>query len=167
VNDLIRHFASDDGGFRGSDKLFPGDSLTQRDQVRRLRSVRDQMHAAGFPVHFRDSHGYAVDAPSFDLETGHHVGVGLSRQDQGWVMNVWHPGDDRATPVMVHVNLGTRDEEVPRLVQRELGCRHVTREMAGQMRGTGEQGPRRRRGTMQYVHHDAEGVALRGSGEER
>jgi len=166
-DDLIRHFASGDGEFRGSDKLFPGDSLTQRDQGVRLRAVRDQMHAAGCPVQFKDQYGYSQDAPSFSLESGHHVSVGLSRKDQGWVMNAWHPGDGRARRTMIHVNLGTRDEDVPRLVQRELGCRHVTREMMAQMSSPREEGPRPKRNGFRYVHHDAEGVALPGSGEER
>jgi hypothetical protein len=160
VNDLIRHF----GGF--PDKPFEGDSISQREQIGRLRSVRDQMHAAGFPVHFKDSRGYEQQAPHFSLESGHHVSVGLSRKDQGWVMNAWHPDDGRAKRTMIHVNLGTRDEDVPRLVQRELGCRHVTREMMAQMSSPREEGPRTRRRNFDYVHHDAEGAALPGSGEE-
>lgn len=155
VDDLTRHFASGDGF---PDNPFAGDIMSQRHQIRMLTGMRERMRAEGFPVRDTDSHGYEQHAPHFALETGHQVSVGLSRKDAGWVMSAWHPDDGRAERTLVNVRLGTRSEDVPGLVRRELGCRHVVGEMMRQMGTPGGRG--QRRNNVEVLHHDAEGAAL-------
>jgi hypothetical protein len=122
----------------------------------------DQMQDQGFPIAAHDDQ-YDEVAPNFHLETGHHVSVGLSRLSGDWQMRVLHHGDKAPGHSIVHVNLGNDDSVIPRVVRRELGCRHVGPEMMAQMQrassGEDAQPPTRNPyDRAEHVHHLAEGV---------
>ena len=147
-----------DGGF--AHQIQPGDVMSQAAQVTRLKAMRDRMADEGFPVRYEDAHGYEQHAPHFSLESGHSVSVGLSRRDEGWLAHIYHPRDNRPDRSMIRVRLGIYDHDVPRLVRRELGCRHVTGEMVNQIGGMHHEGPKPRRPSFEHHDHDAEGATL-------
>jgi len=115
------------------DEVLPGDVISQREQVERLRGMRERMRGLGFPVHDTDQHGYEQAAPVFDIpDTGHQVSIGHSRRDQTWVANIHHPDDNGPQKTIATVNLGLSAEHVPHLLTREMGSRPVVDELRSQ-----------------------------------
>lgn len=143
-----------------SDEILPGDIMTQRDQIKRLRGMRDRFRDMGVAINPLDHHGYENDAAHFRLESGHSVMVGLSRNDNTWRAFISHPQDNKYGATSIRVNLGTNEQDVPRLLHRELGCRHVIPEMAEQARRARLVGPRPRRYPTTSVNHIAEGATM-------
>lgn len=146
------------------DRLLPGDNMSIRDQHARLRQMRETFRENGYPVEDTDERGYEHLGPLFRLDTGHRVSVGISRADFGWVSHIHHPDDNRPQREAIVINLGTRDADVPRLMRRELACRHVAPVMIGQMRGKDDPGPNDK--GIHFITHDAEGAALPESPED-
>jgi hypothetical protein len=147
-----------------------GDSISIREQHRRLRAMREHMKGLGFSV-LGGEERYPDEAlaPLIRLDTGHHIGIGHSRRTQEWKANIHHPDDNGPHKTMVSLNLGVNPEHVVPLLTREIGSQPVGGEMMAQWHRA-QGGPAdmagRRRLLPFTVHFTARGAQLPEDGGE-